>query len=324
VCPNCLKEDRIGFKGVCMVFKTFICHDCKSAHQSFSHRTKSVDMSVWKMEEVKVLDERNGGGNRVALQHWLACVPEGERPNKDSSLDDYKKFIQKAYNDELWISGGPSSGIVGASTPATDEVIVDGDASGHRKHKKDKKDKSWSKSRGRTPEPSPMGDFAMPNGGCSAVPPDVAWTNGGWFHGVGPQGEFGPSQTLQTHTPGSCYRDGMHSQQWQEGAYLGDSWQHSAGGTSMQHPLQPFADVSPVAWEASPMHSAPTMLPLSLSHESNVAHNPDASASSTSGGAFASSRFPLHSTNPWMPPIDPTNPWADVLLRRHLGIVAPT
>ena len=34
-------------------FARFICHDCKSAHQSFSHRCKSVQMSVWTMEEVK-------------------------------------------------------------------------------------------------------------------------------------------------------------------------------------------------------------------------------------------------------------------------------
>lgn len=31
----------------------FVCHDCKSAHQSFSHRCKSVQMSTWTMEEVK-------------------------------------------------------------------------------------------------------------------------------------------------------------------------------------------------------------------------------------------------------------------------------
>ncbi|CAJ1387235.1 unnamed protein product [Effrenium voratum] len=53
VCPNCLKEESLGFGAVCMTFKTFICHDCKSAHQSFSHRCKSVQMSVWTMDEVK-------------------------------------------------------------------------------------------------------------------------------------------------------------------------------------------------------------------------------------------------------------------------------
>ena len=76
VCPNCLKEESLGFSAVCTTFKTwrpqllfvcvlcteyknlhgfrFICSDCKSAHQSFSHRCKSIQMSVWTMEEVKV------------------------------------------------------------------------------------------------------------------------------------------------------------------------------------------------------------------------------------------------------------------------------
>jgi len=104
ICPNCLKEDRIGFKGVCMAFKTFICNDCKSAHQSFSHRTKSVDMSVWKMDEVRVLDERNGGGNRAAQRLWLAHVPDSERPTKESSLEVHKRFVERAYIDGRWKS----------------------------------------------------------------------------------------------------------------------------------------------------------------------------------------------------------------------------
>ena len=30
----------MGFKDVCMKFKIFLCSDCKSAHQAFSHRCK--------------------------------------------------------------------------------------------------------------------------------------------------------------------------------------------------------------------------------------------------------------------------------------------
>ncbi|CAE8677924.1 unnamed protein product, partial [Polarella glacialis] len=103
VCPNCLKEDRVGFGAVCMAFKTFICDVCKSSHQSFSHRTKSVQMSVWTMEEVKSLDESNGGGNAVANRHYLANVPEGDRPTQASSLEAYKKFVDRAYIEQRWI-----------------------------------------------------------------------------------------------------------------------------------------------------------------------------------------------------------------------------
>ena len=40
VCGTCPYEDRMGFKNVCMKFKIFICDDCKSGHQAFSHRCK--------------------------------------------------------------------------------------------------------------------------------------------------------------------------------------------------------------------------------------------------------------------------------------------
>ncbi|CAK9082008.1 unnamed protein product [Durusdinium trenchii] len=85
VCPNCLKEESLGFGAVCTTFKTFICHDCKSAHQSFSHRCKSVQMSVWTMEEVKSLDESNGGGNAAAERHFLSRLTEKERVKQAGS-----------------------------------------------------------------------------------------------------------------------------------------------------------------------------------------------------------------------------------------------
>ena len=47
-----------------MKFKIFICSDCKSCHQAFSHRCKSVTMSNWSMAEVDVLRHENGGAAR--------------------------------------------------------------------------------------------------------------------------------------------------------------------------------------------------------------------------------------------------------------------
>lgn len=41
ICATCPYEERMGFKDVCMKFKIFVCGDCKSAHQSFSHRCKA-------------------------------------------------------------------------------------------------------------------------------------------------------------------------------------------------------------------------------------------------------------------------------------------
>lgn len=59
-CATCTHEDRMGFKDVCMKFKIFICSDCKSAHQSFSHRCKVGARSVAR-------------GASLNLFHTLSC-----------------------------------------------------------------------------------------------------------------------------------------------------------------------------------------------------------------------------------------------------------
>lgn len=115
-CPNCLTEEPLGFTAVCVPFKTFVCSDCKSAHQSFSHRIKSTQMSFWTADEVKELEERHGGGNRAALRTVLAGVPEkGERPQKGSPMDAYKRFVERAYVDRRWAAPDSSSASSGAA-----------------------------------------------------------------------------------------------------------------------------------------------------------------------------------------------------------------
>eukprot|EP00930_Biecheleria_cincta_P083450 TRINITY_DN73022_c0_g1_i1.p1 TRINITY_DN73022_c0_g1~~TRINITY_DN73022_c0_g1_i1.p1 ORF type:complete len:412 (+),score=82.56 TRINITY_DN73022_c0_g1_i1:100-1335(+) len=106
VCPNCRKEsDGLGFGAICVAFKTFVCSDCKSAHQSFSHRCKSAQMSVWTMDEVKALDDRNGGGNAACRRRYMARLGEGDpQPKEDSTLDAKKKFVERAYELKRWFS----------------------------------------------------------------------------------------------------------------------------------------------------------------------------------------------------------------------------
>merc|ERR1719248_292279 len=81
-CATCNHTDRMGYKDVCMKFKIFVCDDCKSAHQAFSHRCKSVTMSHWTKEEVDVLKTANGGGNAVNRATMLAGVPPNFFPKK--------------------------------------------------------------------------------------------------------------------------------------------------------------------------------------------------------------------------------------------------
>mmetsp|Transcript_36942 Transcript_36942/g.81109 ORF Transcript_36942/g.81109 Transcript_36942/m.81109 type:complete len:85 (-) Transcript_36942:2264-2518(-) len=39
-CGSCRHEEKLGFKDVCVKFQIFVCGDCKSAHQAYSHRCK--------------------------------------------------------------------------------------------------------------------------------------------------------------------------------------------------------------------------------------------------------------------------------------------
>ena len=76
-CATCTHEDKMGFKDVCMKFKIFICSDCKSAHQAFSHRCKSITMSNWTHAEVMELDASTNGGNEIHNATYLARMPPG-------------------------------------------------------------------------------------------------------------------------------------------------------------------------------------------------------------------------------------------------------
>ena len=40
-CATCKHEDRLGYNAICVKFQIFVCGDCKSAHQAFSHRCKA-------------------------------------------------------------------------------------------------------------------------------------------------------------------------------------------------------------------------------------------------------------------------------------------
>eukprot|EP00931_Biecheleriopsis_adriatica_P075370 TRINITY_DN4924_c1_g1_i1.p1 TRINITY_DN4924_c1_g1~~TRINITY_DN4924_c1_g1_i1.p1 ORF type:complete len:461 (-),score=106.99 TRINITY_DN4924_c1_g1_i1:42-1424(-) len=103
VCPNCgTKADCFGFQAIVVPFKIFVCSGCKSAHQAFSHRCKSASMSNWTMEEVLLLDEQNGGGNRSAAARWLANVPDNVRPQPGAPQEVLKQFIDQAYNKLAW------------------------------------------------------------------------------------------------------------------------------------------------------------------------------------------------------------------------------
>ncbi|KAF4325154.1 hypothetical protein BBO99_00000504 [Phytophthora kernoviae] len=114
-CVNCGNYNRFGHQNICEKVKTFVCSNCKSAHQSYSMRVKSVSMSNWTMEEVDALREQNGGGNAVAGRVWLGFWDEEKmrKPTKDDPLDYYKQFINRVYNDKAFYD---ESGLNGAAS----------------------------------------------------------------------------------------------------------------------------------------------------------------------------------------------------------------
>eukprot|EP00439_Symbiodinium_sp_Y106_P002666 s5115_g1.t1 len=102
-CANCFAPGAPALTAVVVPFKIFVCSNCKSAHQAFSHRCKSTQMSLWTMDEVRALEERNGGGNKVAQDTFLAGVRDDDRPREGDSLDKCKEFVKRAYIDKIWL-----------------------------------------------------------------------------------------------------------------------------------------------------------------------------------------------------------------------------
>mmetsp|Transcript_54884 Transcript_54884/g.117163 ORF Transcript_54884/g.117163 Transcript_54884/m.117163 type:complete len:402 (-) Transcript_54884:193-1398(-) len=373
ICPNCLKEDRIGWKGVCTAFQTFVCPECKSAHQSFSHRCKAVDMSVWKMDEVKALDEKNGGGNKMAQLYWLARMPEGARPTQESTLDDYKKFVQKAYIDKLWVDpdgspGRPSVSVAAsrvtseAPTPvsAVRDEVSEKQSRKSGKEKKEKKEKK-SKSRGRSTEGSPVIDHASPNSGS-------VWTDGSVYAGgMSPSGTSIPGTSMPGRSGAStpwnydptasasalaaaAAAGGMPDYHQQQAMSMSQAMtqattQQQLGSEDVrvntgQQPYQQQQQQQPQygqqhrqqQYQRQPSTPGPASgtydydygsqsgyIPRGQDHYGQMMPGPSQAMPQQQQQQQQQRRLPP-STNPWMPPIDATNPWAVSLLRRHLGL----
>mmetsp|Transcript_15585 Transcript_15585/g.43667 ORF Transcript_15585/g.43667 Transcript_15585/m.43667 type:complete len:412 (-) Transcript_15585:420-1655(-) len=118
-CGTCRHEDRLGFNAVCVKYQIFVCSDCKSAHQAFSHRCKSVTMSNWNKTEVDALRHENGGGNAMNQATYFASLAPDDRawPTKGCHPNDFKEFVRTAYEDRRWFSDTPAA--PDAEAPAT-------------------------------------------------------------------------------------------------------------------------------------------------------------------------------------------------------------
>lgn len=232
------------------------------------------------MEEVAVLDERNGGGNKMAQIRWLAHVPEGERPTQDSNLDTYKKFIERAYIEHRWAAresqGQRTEEEGGAESQRAPDLAVT--KHGRKKRERDQGDLNHQRQSSRS-----TGTDAQPLGACGGTD--------GLSNLVGLVDMYG-------------FGDNIYARDFAR------PWEVAA-----RSPVQFAVAAEPVPWSASLAASSPSshLLPCG----SGIAH-PDQSSSGYSAPA-GSLALPWDLTNPWLPPIDATNPWADTLLRQRLA-----
>lgn len=329
VCPNCRAESQLGFGAVCMAFKTFVCDQCKSAHQSFSHRTKSVNMSVWQMSEVKALDEHNGGGNREAQRRYLARLPDSERPTKDSSLEAIKRFVERAYIEQRWVcpegelasAGGAgtspqpehsnSQQVVAGTTDPLSPPVDGTSRSERRRSKRHEQGKRHSR-RQRHQEQEQEG-MLQPTNAWEAQS-EASWPQINESFGFG-RSISSTCSSAWGSTPASQPLEAL-------------SWDHVALPSPHMHSPMASTAASPVS---SPLAGVAELRPAGLSlnpwsklqggagKPSGTIASPAPPAPAAPAGRVAERLAPLLATNPWAPPIDPTNPWADAVLQPRSG-----
>ena len=46
------------------------------------------------------MEDKNGGGNKIAYNRWIAGAPDNARPNDKSSQEAIEHFIDKAYTQQ--------------------------------------------------------------------------------------------------------------------------------------------------------------------------------------------------------------------------------
>lgn len=72
---SCFDCDGRGNQYVVLNFSTFVCTTCSGVHREMQHRTKSVGMSTFSIDEIKAIEK---GGNDVAKVPALPPAPTGQ------------------------------------------------------------------------------------------------------------------------------------------------------------------------------------------------------------------------------------------------------
>jgi hypothetical protein len=106
LCPSCPAVAPLGFRDVCVKFGgAFVCGDCKSAHQAFSHRVKSLGQSTFEAAEV---DSIARGGNALVAATWLGRLSREQiaamAPKPGAKNTEWHAWIRRIYEEREFYS----------------------------------------------------------------------------------------------------------------------------------------------------------------------------------------------------------------------------
>ena len=85
-----------------MKYRIFVCSECKSAHQSFSHKCKSVTMSNWSLAEVEQLKAPHGGNPANTATIFAKLPKDSDAYPTGCGPNEVKEFVNLAYNENKW------------------------------------------------------------------------------------------------------------------------------------------------------------------------------------------------------------------------------
>ena len=90
---SCFDCSGRGNQYVVLNFNTFVCTTCSGIHREMQHKIKSVGMSTFTTDEIKLVDK---GGNAIAKATWMARYTPGDGAiPAEGDADKIRAFLKQ-------------------------------------------------------------------------------------------------------------------------------------------------------------------------------------------------------------------------------------
>ena len=90
---SCFDCSGRGNQYVVLNFNTFVCTTCSGIHREMQHKIKSVGMSTFTTDEIKLVDK---GGNAVAKASWMArYTPQDGAIPAEGDAEKIRAFLKQ-------------------------------------------------------------------------------------------------------------------------------------------------------------------------------------------------------------------------------------